>query len=119
MAIYQINGVDMPSPSGFEITYKTNGKAELVASGNTVMDRLSIKRRIVITYNHIFYNPLKEILENILQGDVFFDLSFVDPGKMAWETISVRMESIKLPSTRYSLIMPQQYGNVQLVLEER
>lgn len=119
MAIYQINGVDMPSPSELEIAYKVKGKAELAASGDTVMDRLSIKRILTITYNHAYYNHLISLIQALIGGEAFVEVSYVEPYAQAWVTGTYRMTDLKLPAMQYSSLIPARYKSVRLVLEER
>ena len=122
--IYQINGADMPSPSGFEIEYIINGKAEMTAAGSTVMDRISTKRRLHITYNHLFLEQIQGLMKAAIRGDVFFDVSFVDPSNLSgnsaeMETSSFRLKDFRAPALHYENNMPSRFQNIKLTLEER
>ena len=118
MAILIINGAEMPSPSEMQIGYKDIGKAETAASGDTIMDRVAIKRTISASFAHLSKDQAQAILV-ALKTLLFFDLHFYDP--LSGESMSgtFRCTSCTVSPWRYADGAPVGYTGGKITLEER
>lgn len=119
MAILTIDGAEMPSPSGLDITYKVNGKAEMSASGDTIMDRLSVKRTIKATFSHLTAEAAKTLLVTAVQNVNFFDLTYYDPLTGGEVTGVFRVSGCNLSPWCYKDNAPVGYRNGSVTMEEK
>ena len=119
MAILVIDGAEMPSPSKLEITYKSIGKAETSASGDTVMDRIALKRTITATFSHLTKAAAKTLLVAAIQNANFFDLTLYDP--MTGEEYGgiFRATACSLSPWCYKDGQPVGYTGGKITMEER
>ena len=118
MAILTINGAEMPSPSEMQIGYKDIGKAETAASGDTVMDRVAIKRTINATFAHLTKDQAQALLI-ALKTLPFFDLYFFDPLSGTHISGTFRCTSCTVSPWRYVDGAPIGYTGGKITLEER
>lgn len=116
MAILSINGTDMPSPSAMEVRYEPVGKTETNAAGNTVMDRLGMKRLLKITWNHLSAEDAA-ILLTAAQSENWNELEFYDPAEGRQQGV-FRAERTSAPVHRVVNDVPE-YRGVQIEFRER
>lgn len=78
MAVIQIGGVDMPSPSGLRVEiFDVGVQDERSASGLLVVDRVAVKRRLTLTWAHLSPGDLAALLT--ATGGAFFSATYPDP----------------------------------------
>ena len=116
MAVLSINGTDMPSPSAMEIQYDAVGKQETNAAGNTVMDRLGVKRTLKCTWNHLNAEDAA-ILLTAAQAENWIELGFYDPQSGEDEGV-FRVERASAPVFRVVEGVPV-FRSVQIDFRER
>jgi hypothetical protein len=119
MAILTINGAAMPSPSGLEIAYKSIGKAETSASGETVMDRIALKRTITANFSYLTQEGAKALSQAVMQNANFFDLTFYDPMTGTELTGIFRATECRLSPYRYAEGVPVGHREGKITMEER
>lgn len=81
MALLNINGVDMPTPSSYEYSIQDISKAERVASGDIVIDWIATKGKIYLKFNHLTRADLSLLL-GAIQSTSFttsFTVEYEDP----------------------------------------
>ncbi|WP_336772295.1 DUF6711 family protein [Paenibacillus sp. MMO-58] len=77
MAIFKINGVDMPSPSDMQPGIQDLSKAERNANGLAIVERIATKDKLSFTWSYVSQADLSLIL-NAVQN-VFFQVTFIHP----------------------------------------
>ena len=78
MAILAINGVGIKDPSSLEIEIAdVDASGERNAKGTVVRDRVSVKRKLYLTYTTLLEGEQTSILSKI--GDEFFQVTYPDP----------------------------------------
>lgn len=79
MAMLKVNGADMPPPSAMKVTiFDVSSAVERNASGNAVVDRVAVKRRLDLKWAHLGADNLQLLLQAI-GGNGFFTASYPDP----------------------------------------
>lgn len=73
----RVNGVDIPAPSDFTFGIQDISKAERVASGKIVIDRITTKVKLNMKWNYLTPNQLSMLLTQIEQ--VYFNVTYLDP----------------------------------------
>lgn len=78
MAIISINGSSIPDPSDLEIEIAdVDASGERNAKGTVIRDRVSVKRKLYLTYSYLEDGDQRDILSKI--GDEFFSVTYPDP----------------------------------------
>jgi len=77
MALINCNGVDLPTPTDYQVSINDISKAERSALGVMVIERVATKRTIALSYVYLSASDLSTILNSV--SDVFFDVTYVDP----------------------------------------
>ena len=79
MAILFVNGQAVPSPSSMRVTvFDVSSTADRNASGNVVIDRVGVKRKIELSWAWLSGEELSSLL-NAVGQDVFFTAEYPDP----------------------------------------
>ena len=79
MAVLFVNGQAVPSPSSMKVTvFDVSSTADRNASGNVVIDRVGIKRKLELSWAHLSGDELSRLLTAVGQ-DVFFAVEYPDP----------------------------------------
>lgn len=73
----KIDGVTIPNPSTYQIGIMDLSKAERVASGDIVIERIATKRKIELTWRYLENQKLSTLLKRV--SPVFFDVEYLDP----------------------------------------
>lgn len=118
MAILTIDGAAMPSPSEMIVDYKDVGKAETAASGETVMDRIAVKRTVTAVYNYLTPENAALLLQAV-KSALFFTLEFHNPMSRETVTGTFRSTTCTVSPMRYEAGQPVGYTGGRIVMEER
>ncbi len=73
----KINGVQIPTPSTYQIGIYDLSRAERNAAGTIVIDRIATKRKIELTWRYLTREQLSKLLT--LVSPVFFEVEYTDP----------------------------------------
>lgn len=76
MALVAINGLDLPTPSGYTWAIQDISKAERNAAGTMIIERITTKRKLEVAWSYLTATQLQTIL-NAVSG-VTFTVSYVD-----------------------------------------
>lgn len=77
MALISIGGVDLPTPSDFQVSIADISKAERNANGTMVIERIATKRKIEISYRFLSRTDLATLLNAV--DPVTFSVTYMDP----------------------------------------
>jgi hypothetical protein len=77
MALLKINGVDLPTPSEYNIGKMDISKAERNANGTMIIERITTKTKIAVSYTFLSAADMSTVLQLI--EPVFWDVTYVDP----------------------------------------
>lgn len=86
MALITINGVDLPTPSDYSVGIMDISKAERNARGRMIIERITTKRKIEISYAYLNASELSNILQSV--SPVFYDVTYLDPQTGSYRTAS-------------------------------
>lgn len=86
MALILINGVELYTPSEFQVSIMDISKANRNAKGNMIIERINTKHKLSFTYNYIEENTLRHILSLI--APTFYDVTYPNPQTMLNRTAS-------------------------------
>lgn len=79
-----VNGVKFPPPSKFKVGVQDISKAERVASGRMVIDRVATKVKLDMAWNYMTPEDLSRVL-NIIDN-VTFTVVYLDPRSNSMQT---------------------------------
>ena len=77
MALISVNGVELPTPSDYQVGIMDISKAERNANGTMIIERIATKRKIELAWSFLTKTQLSRIL-NLVDG-VFFSVMYIDP----------------------------------------
>lgn len=77
MALININGVELPAPSKYDVGIMDINKAERNAKGTMIIERITTKRKIQLSWKYLTRNQLQSIF-NLIKN-TYFDVEYVDP----------------------------------------
>jgi hypothetical protein len=77
VALLQINGVDMPSPSEMSVGIQDLVKAERNANGKMIMERIATKDKIDLSWNYLTPAQLSQIMSAV--SALFFTVTYTNP----------------------------------------
>lgn len=118
MAILTINGEAMPSPKEMKISYAPVGKSESNAAGDTVMDRIALKRTLKATWAYLTALQAASLI-GTAQDDYFMTAAYVDPMTGASYSGTFYVKSCELEVVRYEGDVPTAYRDVTITLAEQ
>ena len=79
MAMLKINGLAMPAPSAMKVKlFDLSSGAERNAAGETVMDRVAVKRKLELSWSHLREDELAVLL-GAVGAEAFFTAEYPDP----------------------------------------
>jgi len=76
MALLTIGGTNMPTPTEMTLSYMDISKADRNASGRMVLERITTKRKLSITYSYISASNLSTVLNAI--SPTYYSVTFLD-----------------------------------------
>jgi hypothetical protein len=86
LALITIGGVAIPTPTEYTIGVMDISKAERNANGNMIIERITTKRKISISYAFLTASSLKTILTAI--SPTFYNVTYLDPVNNTFVTSS-------------------------------
>jgi hypothetical protein len=84
VALVSINGVALPTPTEFQVGTFDISKAQRNANGNMIIERITTKKKLFLTYAYLSREDLKTILN--LVAPTFYNVQYVDPDLNAMRT---------------------------------
>lgn len=118
MAIFKIEGNNMPSPSNILHSYRSIGKSEENAAGNRVYDRLALKHDITVEWAHLTAAEANT-LTSAVSSETFMDVYFYDPKTSTYITEEMSAEIKKIKDGMYASGEPEGYLQIQIAFEQR
>jgi hypothetical protein len=76
VALISINGVDLPTPSVYDLGIQDISKAERNARGTMIIERIATKRKIELSWSFLTRDQLSQILNAV--APVFFSVTYMD-----------------------------------------
>lgn len=73
----KIDGVEIPTPSDCKVGIQDLSKAERNAKGTLIMERISTKRKLEMSWKYLSREQLQQILNAV--APVFFTVEYPDP----------------------------------------
>jgi hypothetical protein len=86
MAFLTVNSVVLPTPTDFQVGILDVSKAERNANGMMIIERITTKRKLQISYSFVTASDMSTIL-NATQP-VYYDVTYFDPMTNAYRTSS-------------------------------
>ncbi|CEG26015.1 DUF6711 family protein [Bacillus sp. B-jedd] len=77
MALISISGVNLPTPSEYDVGIMDLSKAERNAKGTMIIERIATKRKIELGWSFLTGDEYSRILN--LVDPVFFPVTYFDP----------------------------------------
>jgi hypothetical protein len=77
MALVSISGVDLPTPTDFSVGIMDISKAERNARGTMIIERITTKRKLEISYAYLTSSELSALLQAL--SPVFYNVTYLDP----------------------------------------
>lgn len=78
MALLNINGVDVKTPSKFQVDVSDiDGETTRNAKGELVRDRIAVKRKLNCTFPPMTQAEMSTLLNAV--SDIFFTVTYLDP----------------------------------------
>jgi hypothetical protein len=77
MALITINGVDLPTPTDFQVGIMDISKAERNANGTMIIERVATKRKLFLTYSFLTESQAELVLKTI--APTFYNVTYIDP----------------------------------------
>lgn len=77
MSLIKIGGVELPTPSDFQVSIMDLSKAERNAKGTMIIERITTKRKLELSWKVLSKESLSSLLN--LVSPVFFSVEYKDP----------------------------------------
>lgn len=77
MALITISGVALPTPSGFQVGIQDISKAERNANGRMIIERITTKRKLFLSYSFLTESDASMILKQI--APTYYTVTYLDP----------------------------------------
>lgn len=74
----KLNGNDIPTPSAFQVGLMDITKAERNAKGDMIIEKITTKRKLEISYNYLTKTELTDLL-NKINASITFTVNYPDP----------------------------------------
>lgn len=84
MALIKIGGVEIPAPSDYVPGIMDISKAERNAKGTMIIERITTKRKLELSWKVLNQNEMSLILNAV--APVFFSVEYLDPQEGAVKT---------------------------------
>lgn len=80
----KIDGVEIPTPSDFQVGIMDISKAERNARGTMIIERIATKRKLEMAWKYLTKSELQQVLNAV--SPVFFTVEYPDPQDNAIRT---------------------------------
>ena len=77
LALISVSGVALPTPTEFQVAYLDVSKAERNANGTMIIERISEKRKLFLTYAYITESDASTILTQL--APTSYTVTYMDP----------------------------------------
>ncbi len=77
MALITVAGVELPTPTGFQVGIMDISKAERNSLGKMIIERVATKRKLFLTYSFLTEYQAALILRTI--APTFYNVTYLDP----------------------------------------
>jgi hypothetical protein len=77
MALITINGVVVPTPTEFSVSVYDISKAERNANGNMIIERITTKKKLSISYTYLTASQASIVFNAI--APTTYDVTYIDP----------------------------------------
>lgn len=84
MPLITIDGVTIPTPSEFNVSIMDISKAERNANGTMVIERITTKRKLELSYRFLSRSDMASLLSAV--SPVTFSVTYMDPATNANRT---------------------------------
>jgi hypothetical protein len=84
MALITIGGITLPDPTEFQVGVMDISKAERNANGRMIIERVSTKRKLFLTYSYIIRQHAELVLQ--LVAPTSYTVKYLDPQTDAWKS---------------------------------
>ena len=84
MALITINGVALPTPTELQVGIMDISKAERNAQGRMIIERVTTKRKLFITYSYITESDASAILKAV--SPTYYNVTYFDPQEKTMKT---------------------------------
>jgi hypothetical protein len=99
MALLRINGVDLPTPSEYNVGIMDLSQAERNVRGDMIIERIATKRKIELEWAFLTGAQYSQILN--LVDPVFFSVTYFDPKDNANKTGTFYVGDRQAPMMRF------------------
>jgi hypothetical protein len=84
VALIEINGVAIPTPSEFSVGVMDISKAERNANGNLIIERINTKKKLSLKYSYLSATNLSTVLSSI--SSTTFTVRYLDPATNSFKS---------------------------------
>jgi hypothetical protein len=116
MALLKISGVALPTPSEYNIGKMDISKAERNANGTMLIERITTKTKIGVSYKYVTAEEMATILALI--QPVFWDVTYLNPVTNSYVTSSFYVGDRNMGMLDYVMDVPR-YTDLSFELIER
>jgi hypothetical protein len=116
MALVNVGGSDLPTPTSFDVGIQDISNAQRNAQGTMIIERIATKRTLTISYAYLDGATLSSILN--LVSATYFNVTYLDPQTNGMRTGSFYCGDRALGMIDYQSGVPR-YQNLKFELIER
>lgn len=116
MALITINGVNVPTPTDFQVGIQDISNAQRNANGLMIIERICTKKTLSISYSYLSASDMSTVLQAI--APVYYNVTYLDPLTNTNVTSSFYCGDRSLGMIDYQNGVPR-YQNVKFTLIER
>lgn len=116
MALITVNGVNLPTPSDYQIGVQDISNAQRNAQGTMIIERIATKKTITLSYAFLSASDLSTILQAI--APTFYNVTYLDPVTNSNLTSSFYAGDRSLGMIDFQNSVPR-YQNLKFELIER
>lgn len=116
LALINVDGVDLPTPSDFSVGIQDLSKAERNARGTLIMERIATKSKLELSWKYLTRTQLSQILNAV--SPTFFTVIYMDPITDANRTGTFYSGDRSVGMLRFTNGVPE-YRDVKFSIIER
>jgi len=116
MALVTVGGVALPTPTDFQVGIMDISKAERNANGTMIIERVTTKRKLFLTYSYVTESDASSILKQI--APTSYTVTYLDPQTKAMKSGSFYCGDRQLGMVDYINGIPR-YKDLTFNLIER
>jgi hypothetical protein len=116
MSLIKVEGVDLPTPSSYNVTIQDITKNDRNAAGTMIIERIATKRVISLGWSYLSGGDYSTVLNAV--SPVFFDVTYFDPVSNTTQTSTFYCSDRQSGMILFTNGVPS-WSNVQFTLTER